>query len=319
MSVVVPTYNRNDRLQTTLTSIAQQSLAADQYEVIVVDDGSAQTLDPSFLGQYPRRLQYIQQRNAGATLARNAGAAAAQGDVLVFVDDDISLAPETLAGLADLTRSAPQLIALGTLVTPAQARTSVFGQLQGEPEAAPSADRDSVEVDFTECKTGLLAIRRTAFEGLGGFQDPGGGWPNWDDVDFGYRAHQRGFRFLRSQQAIGQHWDYALKDLATACRRWQAASRSAVRLFEKHPELPAHLPMFVDKTPATWQHDRPRLLARKLARRVASSGPMVWGLERLVEVLEQRYATPALLQPLYRWVIGGYIYRGYQQGLKEQA
>jgi len=58
-------------------------------------------------------------------------------------------------------------------------------------------------------------------------------------------------------------------------------------------------------------------IARKLARHVASARPVPWGLERIVSVLEQRYPSPKLLRPLYRWVIGGYIFRGYREGLRE--
>ena len=75
--------------------------------------------------------------------------------------------------------------------------------------------------------------------------------------------------------------------------------------------------MFHDKTPIAWGQDSPRLIVRKLARHVASSRPALWGLERIVRVLEQRYPSPSLLRPLYRWVIGGYIFQGYREGLKD--
>src|SRR5439155_21300139 len=104
------------------------------------------------------------------------------------------------------------------------------------------------EVPFTECKTGFLGIRREAFAALGGFEDPGGGWPNWDDVDFGYRASQEGFRLLQIDEAVGEHWDFALADLTTACERWRRASRAAVYRLRKHPAIQSHLPMFDDKT-----------------------------------------------------------------------
>jgi hypothetical protein len=64
-----------------------------------------------------------------------------------------------------------------------------------------------------------------------------------------------------------------------------------------------------------WVNDPLWLIARKLARHVASSRPALWGLERVARVLEQRYPSPTLLRPLYRWLIGGYIFRGYREGL----
>src|SRR5690606_33997990 len=96
VSVVVPTYNRSTVLHNTLASVARQTAAPGPIEVIVVDDGSTQALAPAFLGQFSLPLRCLRQDNAGATRARNAGAAAATGDLLVFVDDDISLEPEAL-------------------------------------------------------------------------------------------------------------------------------------------------------------------------------------------------------------------------------
>jgi hypothetical protein len=177
--------------------------------------------------------------------------------------------------------------------------------------------RGAGEVPFAECKTGLLAIKRSDFFDLGLFEDPGGGWPNWDDVDFGYRAHLQGFTLRKSPAAIGHHWDYALTDVRTAGRRWQRASRAAVWLFRKHPGLQRYIPMFADKTPPAWRQDPPGLLARKLARAATATRPVRWSLQQAARWLERRYPAPSLLRPLYRWIIGSYIFNGYQQGLKD--
>ena len=96
----------------------------------------------------------------------------------------------------------------------------------------------------------------------------------------------------------------------------QAAYR-AVALFQKHPELPPHLPMFRDKMPIAWRQDSLALIIRKLARQVASSRPVLLLMEKLVAILKQRYPVPFLLDPLCRWIKGGYVFRGYREGLCE--
>jgi hypothetical protein len=75
--------------------------------------------------------------------------------------------------------------------------------------------------------------------------------------------------------------------------------------------------MFADKGLIVWQADPPGLIARKLVRRAASAAWAVWLLERLARLLEQRWPAEAALGPLYRWIIGAYIYQGFQDGLKE--
>src|SRR4030042_4247117 len=122
-------------------------------------------------------------------------------------------------------------------------RSSVIGSvysaiLLASPDHYPIA-QENHDLHFVDCNTQLLACRRSDFLDLGMLQDPTGGhgWPNWDDVDFGYRAYLNGFRLLQSRKANGYHWDYSVVDWTIACQRWYRASRSAVWLFKKHQEL----------------------------------------------------------------------------------
>ena len=73
--------------------------------------------------------------------------------------------------------------------------------------------------------------------------------------------------------------------------------------------------MFHDKTPIIWRQDPPHLIARKLARLVASSRPALWSIEKCASVLEKRRPESVMLPTLYRYIIGGHIFRGYREGL----
>jgi hypothetical protein len=87
-------------------------------------------------------------------------------------------------------------------------------------------------------------------------------------------------------------------------------------LFRKLPDLQRHLPMFRDKIPVSLRYDPPRLIARKALRALTAWRPVRWSLERTVSLLERFAPLPSLLQPLYRWTIGSYIYLGYSEGLR---
>ncbi len=256
VSVIIPTYNRRASVERTLESLRHQSLAPDSYEVLVVDDGS--TDDTALLAScsFPFDFHYLPQNNQGATEARNHGARRSCGEILVFVDDDMTLAYETLEALASLCQAQPQLLAQGCIVPRCEV-DSPFSRIALAAVSPPRQEEDSglEEVHFTFCNTELLALRRCDFFDLGMFQDPSGGWPNWDDVDFGYRAHLAGFRLLRSQSARGDHWDHSLADLERSTRRWWKASHAAAALFRTHPALQAELPMFRDKLPIRWNQD----------------------------------------------------------------
>lgn len=316
VSVVIPTYNRESSLRETLDSFAHQTWPADRFEIVVVDDGS--TDDTSSVGNDPCcfTLRYICQQNKGSAAARNAGARQSCGEILVFVDDDMTTEPTYLSGLVEELRHHDRVIAMGTL-RPWVPLEGVSPYQSAHAEFIFHKERDSSTgwASFDECTSNNMAMEREAFFTLGMWQDlAGDGQTLWGDVDFGYRAYRAGFRFRRSDRAIIYHRDHAATDLVTACRRAETAASRVVFLFQKHPELEPQLSMFRDKSPIHLQDDSPRLVSRKLLRRLVSSGPSLRLLERTAQQLEKRWPRSSLLHPLYRWIIGGYILKGYRQG-----
>lgn len=314
VSVIIPTYNRKDSLLRALDSLSRQTYPAECFEVIVVDDGSNDDTAGNFVQRsYPFHLNYLRQVNQGATAARNHGAAHSQGEHLVFMDDDIVPGAATIRILIDELVLRQRTVVLGSLSLPSQlSATSPYARAvdQGRPD-----QRAEGFVPFQECLTGLLAINKTDFFNLGMFQDPTGGWPNWDDIDFGYRASVAGFRFWRSASAVAEHWDYAAHDLGTACQRLYRASKSAPRLFQRYPALKARIPMFRDKAPIEWRQDTLGLIIRKLIRQIMSARLTMAIMRHAVPYLENRSPQSELLALLYRWVCSGHIYRGYRDGL----
>jgi hypothetical protein len=75
--------------------------------------------------------------------------------------------------------------------------------------------------------------------------------------------------------------------------------------------------MFYDKTPIRWSRDSLHLIGRKLVRHLASTRATLWSMEQIVKALEKRSPTSKLLLNLYRYIVGGYIYQGYQEGLRQ--
>jgi glycosyltransferase involved in cell wall biosynthesis len=92
-SVIIPVYNREHLIEETLDSVFRQTF--DDYEVIVVDDGSTdQTVD--VVKAYPDPVRLIQQENTGPGAARNTGIKAATGEYIAFLDSDDRWFPWTL-------------------------------------------------------------------------------------------------------------------------------------------------------------------------------------------------------------------------------
>jgi glycosyltransferase involved in cell wall biosynthesis len=99
LSVVIPAFSNADALDVTLSSLTRQTMPRADFEVIVSDDGSPVPLGPTVLA-YADRIDISCVRaetNRGRAANRNAGAAAATADVLLFLDSDTVAHPELLA------------------------------------------------------------------------------------------------------------------------------------------------------------------------------------------------------------------------------
>ncbi len=116
-SIVVPTYNRPERLASCLKAIALMNYPRDLFEVIVVDDGSKTPLDSVVkLLQEEIKIKLLRQENAGPAAARNRGAAEAQGEFLAFTDDDCQPAADWLTKFAASFVDAPQAMLGGKTI-----------------------------------------------------------------------------------------------------------------------------------------------------------------------------------------------------------
>jgi len=321
ISVVIPTFERPEALQVTLAGLAAQTMPASDFEVVVVDDGSQPPLGLR-AADWPFRLTVVHQARSGAAAARNVGAARATTDVLVFVDDDITLAPDALEAIGKAVRGADEAVVLGLLRDDDSARATMLEDASDALSRGQHPDDPRLPVEampFTHCTTGFLAIRRTAFQRLGGFQDPTGGWPSWDDLDFGYRAHLAGIPTLLAPAATALHRDAAQATFELARDRWWRAAHAAVALFERHPGLRPHLPMFADKTPIDWQLDGWRLIVRKLLRRATAWDVSMWGLGVLHRILDALGVVEGLSRVLAGCAVRGAMVRGYRAGLRARS
>lgn len=98
LSVIIPAFDNVPLLDVTLASLTRQSLPAGEFEVIVCDDGSPTPLTPA-VDKYADRLNITcvrAEQNRGRSANRNAGAARANADVLLFLDSDTVAHPDLL-------------------------------------------------------------------------------------------------------------------------------------------------------------------------------------------------------------------------------
>ncbi|MBF0677737.1 MAG: glycosyltransferase family 2 protein [Devosia sp.] len=104
VSVIIPTYNRSKTLGDAMASVLSQSVA--DLELIVVDDGSQEDVEPIVMGFGDPRVRFFRRsKNGGAGAARNSGLALAQGRFIAFHDSDDLWLPGKLARQMELLNS----------------------------------------------------------------------------------------------------------------------------------------------------------------------------------------------------------------------
>ena len=122
ISVILCTYNRDKYIYNVLKSVAENDYPHDQYEIVLVNNNSTDGTENEcrrFQSDYPDiRFCYFLETNQGLSYARNCGIRNAQGDLLVYVDDDATVNPEYLRTYSDFFTHHPEAVAAGGPILP---------------------------------------------------------------------------------------------------------------------------------------------------------------------------------------------------------
>ena len=106
ISVVIPLYNKEHQIAETLRSVLEQTFQ--DFEVVIVDDGSTDKSSEEALKIRDPRIRFVRQENAGVSAARNRGIEEARFDLIAFLDADDRWKPEYLQTQYDLFQKYPQ-------------------------------------------------------------------------------------------------------------------------------------------------------------------------------------------------------------------
>ena len=244
VTVVIPTYQRCSFVQRAVEALAGQTLAPDEYEVVVSVDGSEDGTREMLAEQRVAfQLRSVWHPNRGRAAARNAGAAVARGRVVIFLDDDMEPTPRLLAAHVEAHASAQPgrmraVIGAAPIVTrPSTSLLTAFLAKRfqerldalGRPERIPR---------FDEAYTGNLSLLRATFLELGGFDESFDAYGH-EDYEFALRLLKAGGELVFSRAALA--YQHEEKDFATLGRDAMARGRTAVLFASKHPEIAGQL------------------------------------------------------------------------------
>ncbi len=259
LSVVIPTFNRAAILQECLDAVLHQDLPHNDYEIIVVDDGSTdETL--KVLERYAakhKNVRSFRQKNQGQGIARNLGIEHAQGNIVVMIGDDIIVKESFLSehlryhlrhgkeneAVLGLTLWHPKLH-----ITPFMKwltnGSTVFGRFGGHQFAYEKLE-GKTEADYNFFYTSNISLKRSLLDKYP--FDPSFSGYGWEDIELGYRLYLReGLKLYYNPDAVGYH-DHVMTE-ASLEDRMRNIGRSAWIFHKRYPELhkvPGTLKRFV--------------------------------------------------------------------------
>jgi glycosyltransferase involved in cell wall biosynthesis len=235
-SVVIPTYNRKPILEKCLKALEMQKLSAstsvEDYEVVVVDDGSTDgTLQwlEECKNEFPH-VQVFEQNHQGPSAARNLGVLQAKGDTIIFIDSDLVVTEIFLQSHADALVGGQNKVGSDKFFTyGAVINTANFENPTSEPYKI---------TDFSRAffATGNVAIPKHWLEEAGLF-DTGFQLYGWEDLELGVRLKNLGLVLIKCPQAVGYHWHpaFSIEEIPSLIDKEFQRGKMGVLFYQKHP------------------------------------------------------------------------------------
>jgi glycosyltransferase involved in cell wall biosynthesis/peptidoglycan/xylan/chitin deacetylase (PgdA/CDA1 family) len=234
-SIVFPTYQRRELALAAVRALEGQELR--DFEAIVVVDGSTdgtaqalRELRPTF------PFTVLEQPNAGAASARNRGAAAAKGEILLFLDDDMEAHPRLLAEHDRSHREGAEVVLGHIPLHPDSPKgllsrnVGIWAENRARKLSAPGAELTSYDL-----LTGQISLSAELFRRLGGFDAAftRDGTYGDEDLDFGQRLLDAGCRAVFNPEAVS--WQRYVVTPRQHLEQWRQTGRADVGFARKHP------------------------------------------------------------------------------------
>lgn len=211
ISVIIPHLNQPHLLSLCLEALARQDIDPCRREILVVDNGSEISPD-SVVAAHPG-IRLAHETEPGPGPARNRGVALTRAPLIAFTDADCIPDPDWLSRLVARFDAEPETGVIGGEVL-------VFAADPARPNLAEAFDlvygfRQARQIERDRfAATANLAVRRRVFEAVGPF----GGIDLSEDMEWGQRAHAKGYRTRHAPEAIVRH--PARRSMVALQRQW---------------------------------------------------------------------------------------------------
>lgn len=234
LSLLVPTYNRPDLVEQLLTHLAGQTLAPDQFELILVDDGSSTPVEVDH-GRFGFDITLLRRPNGGPGAARNTGLEHCRAPLTLILNDDAVPASDLLERHLEIHAGITGKVAvLGTFTFNEASLRSPFTQLLADSDLLfnyPVLEHGKL-LNWTCFWTCNLSIATEALRMVSGFDAELFDRAIVEDVELGYRLEAEGYGVLFREDAKCEH-DHAMNPQEYFDRSVNLG-RYLARMYKKH-------------------------------------------------------------------------------------
>lgn len=298
ISVIIPTFNRRHLLARTLPTVFAQDFPSEEYEVVVVVDGSTDGTVDVLRGFKPAaEFRILEQPNRGPAVAKNAGVRAARGELVLFLDDDLVSDRSLLKEHATAHEGNDPAVVLG----------STWEAKRSQPTVVADWMRTILDEYFVRLERGALppgprhawvgpntSIPHSLLMACGGYDEHLRA-RRMEDIDLGLRLWKMGVPFRYEPKAITYHVsEKSARGIVRQDARWDG--RSMLLLCRKHPDYRPYAPLAGLSAVAGWK----RLIRRTLTRSPLSADRLLsfpyWILEQGGSITRARRAAVRLLE-----------------------
>jgi GT2 family glycosyltransferase len=216
----MPTHNRRESLRTVLEALDKQTSLTDPFEVVVVCDGCTDGTPEMCRGlAVGYRLNVVEQAQQGPAAARNRALQEANGEIVLFLDDDVVPDPELIKVHLEVHARDPRAVVIGPLLAPPGFHLEAWtrweaAMLEGQYSSMAAGRWEPTPRQFY---TGNASVRRRYILEAGGFN---AAFRRAEDVELAYRLQRLKLNFYFRPDAKG--WHFARRSL----RSWLGVGRA---------------------------------------------------------------------------------------------
>lgn len=298
LTVLIPTYNRRDIVARCLTSLDEQTLPPEQYEIVVIDDGSTDGTEEMLASlKLKPKLRWQRIPNSGPAKARNQGLKMAQGELVVFVDSDLIVVPEFLEAHLEAHRQRPgeKLVVHGPVIHTTNLEN-------------PQTSKKVTDLSRAFFATGNASVPLAELVGAGLFDEDFNEY-GWEDLEFGRRLKARNLVASKEPRAIGYHFKHqiSMESFSALWQREIERGHMALLYYRKHPVFEVKL-----STMLAWPFF--------LLDRILSLGnwPHWPATQRFLRFLERKKLTP-LFKFWFYLALNHAYFDGMREALRSES